>query len=73
MPRVADGVTSVWAQYTIRLLDGRRDALAATLKADGVPTAVYYPMPLHQQTAYRGYAGRRRRRAAGPSGWRRKC
>ena len=37
-------------------------ALVAALKADGVPTAVYYPRPLHQQTAYRGYPGRRRRR-----------
>lgn len=53
VPRVASGNTSVWAQYTIRLADGRRDVLAARLKAEGVPTTVYYPKPLHSQTAYR--------------------
>jgi dTDP-4-amino-4,6-dideoxygalactose transaminase len=45
----------VWAQYTIRLTAGRRDALAASLKAQGVPTAIYYPIPLHKQVAYRQY------------------
>jgi dTDP-4-amino-4,6-dideoxygalactose transaminase len=52
VPRVPDGQTSVWAQYTIRVEAGRRDALAAALKADGIPTAIYYPKPLHRQTAY---------------------
>jgi dTDP-4-amino-4,6-dideoxygalactose transaminase len=50
VPVVAEGNTSVWAQYTMRVPN--RDALAAALKAKGVPTAVYYPKPLHQQTAY---------------------
>lgn len=50
VPVVAEGNTSVWAQYTIRVPN--RDALAAALKAKGVPTAIYYPKPLHQQTAY---------------------
>ncbi|MHB2168607.1 DegT/DnrJ/EryC1/StrS family aminotransferase [Alsobacter sp. R-9] len=55
VPHVPAGNVSVWAQYTI-LVDGdRRDAVAATLKAAGVPTAVYYPMPLHRQVAYRRY------------------
>ena len=45
--------TSVWAQYTIRLAPGRRDALAAALKAQGIPTAIYYAKPLHRQAAYR--------------------
>ncbi len=52
-PRVAPGCTSVWAQYTIRIPRGTRETFAAKLKAKGVPTAVYYPKPLHQQTAYR--------------------
>jgi dTDP-4-amino-4,6-dideoxygalactose transaminase len=52
VPRVPDGYTSVWAQYTIRLEAGRRDGLAATLRAEGIPTAVYYPKPLHRQEAY---------------------
>ena len=48
VPQVPAGYTSVWAQYTIRLTAGRRDALAADLKAQGIPTAIYYPSPLHQ-------------------------
>ena len=52
VPRVPEGLTSVWAQYTIRVEGGRRDALAAALKADGIPTAIYYPKPLHRQSAY---------------------
>jgi dTDP-4-amino-4,6-dideoxygalactose transaminase len=55
VPVVADGSTSVWAQYTLRMPNRGRDALAATLKAKGVPTAIYYPKPLHQQTAYRKF------------------
>ncbi|KQW22327.1 aminotransferase DegT [Afipia sp. Root123D2] len=56
-PRVADGNLSVWAQYTIRLpKDGPgRDAFAAALKAQGIPTAIYYPKSMHQQTAYKHY------------------
>lgn len=55
VPCVTSGNTSVWAQYTIRLPEGRRDTLAADLKAEGIPTTVYYPKPLHRQTAYRAY------------------
>ena len=55
VPRVPPGSTSVWAQYTIRVPDGRRDAFAASLKADGIPTAIYYPIPLHRQQAYKHY------------------
>src|SRR5216683_2334940 len=54
VPRLASGCTSVWAQYTIRLPKGcNRDDFAAALKAQGVPTAIYYPKSMHQQTAYR--------------------
>ena len=55
VPRLAEGCTSVWAQYTIRLPNGGRDAFAEALKAQGVPTAIYYPKSLHQQTAYRDF------------------
>jgi dTDP-4-amino-4,6-dideoxygalactose transaminase len=56
VPRLASGCTSVWAQYTIRLPKGtERDAFAATLKAQGVPTAIYYTKSMHQQTAYRDF------------------
>jgi len=56
VPRLAPGCTSVWAQYTIRLPKGvDRDGFAAALKAQGVPTAIYYPKSMHQQTAYREF------------------
>jgi dTDP-4-amino-4,6-dideoxygalactose transaminase len=55
VPRVEQNRTSVWAQYTVRLPEDGRDALAATLKAQGIPTAIYYPKSLHQQTAYRDF------------------
>jgi dTDP-4-amino-4,6-dideoxygalactose transaminase len=56
VPRLAAGCTSVWAQYTIRLPKGvDRDGFAAALKAQGIPTAIYYPKSMHQQTAYRDF------------------
>ncbi len=56
VPRVLPGMRSVWAQYTIRVQGGKRDALAAHLKTRCIPTAIYYPKPLHFQTAYRDCA-----------------
>jgi dTDP-4-amino-4,6-dideoxygalactose transaminase len=55
VPRLASGSTSVWAQYTIRLASGRREGLAAALKAQGIPTAVHYPVPLHRQQPYQHF------------------
>ncbi len=56
VPRLASGCSSVWAQYTIRLPKGSdRDGFAAALKAQGIPTAIYYPKSMHQQTAYRDF------------------
>jgi dTDP-4-amino-4,6-dideoxygalactose transaminase len=55
VPRVLEGATSIWAQYTIRVKPEKRDALADALRAQGVPTAVYYRLPMHRQTAYRHY------------------
>ena len=56
VPKLAPGCTSVWALYTIRLPQGvDRDGFAAALKAKGVPTGIYYPKSLHQQTAYRDF------------------
>lgn len=45
-------------QYTLRVEGGaaRRDALAAYLREQGVPTMIYYPLPIHRQPAYREYA-----------------
>jgi len=57
-PVVPEGLRSVWAQYTLRARSGaERDRLIGWLREAGIPSAVYYPTPLHLQTAYRGYPG----------------
>jgi dTDP-4-amino-4,6-dideoxygalactose transaminase len=52
-PGVIAGGVSTWAQYTVEVEN--RDAFAAHLRNDGIPTAQYYPKPLHQQSAYRAF------------------
>ncbi len=52
-PSVIDGGVSTWAQYTIE--HANRDGLAAHLQAQGIPTACYYPVPLHRQACYATY------------------
>lgn len=48
--------TSVWAQYTLKAADSaERDRVMAALKAEGIPSVVYYPRPLHTQTAYAAF------------------
>ena len=49
-PHVPDGYRSIWAQYTLQSDD--RDRVMVQLKAAGIPSVVYYPRPLHTQTAY---------------------
>ncbi len=55
VPRIPRGVTSVWAQYTLRIPDGGRERVAGALQQAGIPTAIYYPRALHEQTAYRRF------------------
>jgi dTDP-4-amino-4,6-dideoxygalactose transaminase len=50
VPTVIEGGVSVWAQYTVQA--DNRDGLVAHLKTQGIPTAAYYPKPLHRQKAY---------------------
>lgn len=58
-PYIPEGYTSSWAQYTIQLSvpsgNGtfNREALQAKLKAKGIPSMVYYPKPMSQQTAFK--------------------
>jgi dTDP-4-amino-4,6-dideoxygalactose transaminase len=55
-PAVPAGCLSVWAQYTLKAKDGRqRDRLMGALKDAEIPSMVYYPRPLHSQTAYAGF------------------
>ena len=49
-PKVPDGYTSSWAQYTIQAEN--RDEIQARLKAAGIPSMVYYPRTMSQQTAF---------------------
>ena len=53
IPRVIEGAQSVWAQYTLQVQD--RAKLQSDLKDAGVPTGVYYPIPLGRQRAYAHY------------------
>jgi UDP-2-acetamido-2-deoxy-ribo-hexuluronate aminotransferase len=50
VPAVIPGGVSVWAQYTIEIEN--RDGLAAHLRDRGIPSMIYYPIPLHLQDAY---------------------
>ena len=51
-----EGVTSSWAQYTVKLPQGvDRSAFQAMLKEDGIPTAIYYPKGMHEQAPYAHY------------------
>lgn len=52
-PAILDRVTSVWAQYTV--VSPHRDAIVETLSAESIPTALFYPQPLHTQDPYREF------------------
>ena len=56
VPQLVAGATSSWAQYVITLPQGaNRQAIQERLNQHGVPTAIYYPMGMHQQTPYAHY------------------
>jgi dTDP-4-amino-4,6-dideoxygalactose transaminase len=52
VPYVPEGQTHVFHQYTVRVSDGKRDALRTHLQDSGVGSEVYYPVPIHQQSFY---------------------
>jgi UDP-2-acetamido-2-deoxy-ribo-hexuluronate aminotransferase len=55
IPEIPEGLKSAWAQYSILVRDGaRRTDLMACLKEARIPTAIYYPKPLHLQQAFAG-------------------
>tara|TARA_B110000238_G_scaffold70505_1_gene77359 strand:- start:67 stop:1200 length:1134 start_codon:yes stop_codon:yes gene_type:complete len=53
IPKVPDGLKSIWAQYTVK--HDNRAKIQESLKEKGIPTMVYYPIPMHMQKAYRKY------------------
>ena len=54
-PSINEFSTHVFHQYTLRILDGRRDALQQHLRKREIPTGIYYPVPLYKQNAYKEY------------------
>jgi dTDP-4-amino-4,6-dideoxygalactose transaminase len=52
VPYIPDGQTHVFHQYTVRVSNGKRDALRAHLQERGVGSEVYYPVPIHRQSFY---------------------
>ena len=56
-PVVPEGYLSSWAQYTLILeSEEERNAIQTKLKEAGIPTMIYYPKPMHQQTVYKDYS-----------------
>jgi UDP-2-acetamido-2-deoxy-ribo-hexuluronate aminotransferase len=51
-PKIADGNTHVYAQYTIRVDEEKREAIRSGLKEKGIPTGVYYPKCFHEQPVF---------------------
>lgn len=56
IPCKAPYSTHVYHQYTLQIADGKRDDLQQYLKEKGIPSMVYYPLPLHKQTAFYGFS-----------------
>ncbi len=56
LQKIPEGLESAWAQYSV--VSPKKDKIVAALGAAGIPTAVYYPIPLHLQQAYKylGYS-----------------
>jgi perosamine synthetase len=52
VPCVPEGCQHVYHQYTVRVQEGRRDALRDYLHENGISSEVYYPVPVHKQTYY---------------------
>ena len=51
-PHIADGNTHVYAQYTIRLDEEKREKIRVNLEKKGIPTGVYYPKCFHEQPVF---------------------
>lgn len=54
-PIVPEGYSSAWAQYTLCIPKGERERVISALNGLDIPTAVYYPIPLHKQPGYVNY------------------
>ena len=52
IPFEAENSTHVYHQYTLKVLDGKRDVLKKHLEENGIPSMIYYPLPLQEQEAF---------------------
>ena len=52
-PKVIASSDHVFHQYTLRVLNGKRDELKKYLSDFGIPTMIYYPIPIHKQKPYK--------------------
>ena len=52
-PKVIDNSEHVFHQYTLRVLNGKRDNLKTYLSDLGIPSMIYYPIPIHKQKPYK--------------------
>lgn len=55
IPQRTNNSTHTYHQYTLRILDNKRDALKNFLQEKGIPSMIYYPMPVHHQDAYKNW------------------
>lgn len=55
-PKELEKSTHVYHQYTIKVKNGRRDALKQYLAGKGIPSMIYYPLPLQEQEAFKPIA-----------------
>ena len=58
IPRIHPDCWSIYNQYTLRIGDGRRNAVVDGLKARGIGCEIYYPVPLHLQRCFKDLGGR---------------
>ena len=54
-PKVIKNSTHVYHQYTLKILNNKRDKLKEYLFEKGIPSMIYYPIPLHRQLAFKNY------------------
>lgn len=55
-PKEQEKSTHVYHQYTLKIKNGKRDALKQHLAESGIPSMIYYPLPLQEQEAFKGIA-----------------